>query len=188
MQDLRSLLVLLRVWSVNFPGFPSRVVFERFSNQVLVAVDLARCLAAARIMQRFQKTGRDQRQPREDNTVLMFSEERHERTIADNIRPSSENRPTMARSVRTVARDVSGRVRVRVVDIRDLWVSRAAEFTADKMQRRQLSILVQASRRRLRRRVNELIPGDSFTWGGANDLRRRVNKLISSVNFTSIGR
>ncbi len=54
--------------------------------------------------------------------MLMVSEDAHDMTIADSDRPSSENRHTTAKSVRTVTRDLSGRVRVRVVHIRDLWI------------------------------------------------------------------
>jgi hypothetical protein len=45
--------------------------------------------------------------------MLMVSDETHDRTTADSIRPGSENRHTTARSGRMVARGVIGRVWVR---------------------------------------------------------------------------
>jgi hypothetical protein len=50
----------------------------------------------------------------------MVSEETHDRTIADSIRPSAENRYTTVRSGQVVARGVIGPGWVRVVDISDL--------------------------------------------------------------------
>jgi hypothetical protein len=54
--------------------------------------------------------------------MLNVSDETHERTTADSVRPSSENRHATARFGRMVARDVIGRVWVRVVGISYLRV------------------------------------------------------------------
>jgi hypothetical protein len=52
--------------------------------------------------------------------MLIVSNETHDRTTADRIRPIAENRHTTARSDQMVARGVIGRVWTRVVDISDL--------------------------------------------------------------------
>ena len=49
--------------------------------------------------------------------MLNVSDETHERTTADSVRPSSENRHATARFGRMVARGAVRRVRVRVVDM-----------------------------------------------------------------------
>jgi len=61
-----------------------------------------------------------QSHPRALNIMLMVSDETHDRTIADRVRPSAENRDTMARSDRIVASGVIERVWVRVVDMGNL--------------------------------------------------------------------
>jgi hypothetical protein len=48
--------------------------------------------------------------------MLIVSDETNDRTTADSIRPSSENRHTTARVGRMMARGVIGRVWVGVVD------------------------------------------------------------------------
>jgi hypothetical protein len=68
--------------------------------------------------------------------MLMVSDETHVRTIADSVRPSAENRDTMARSDRMVASGVIGRVGVNVVDMGGLrvgvkWKRRATKQGAD---------------------------------------------------------
>jgi hypothetical protein len=60
-----------------------------------------------------------QRQPRGENIILIVSDEAHDRTTADSVKPSSENRHTTMRSGQMVARGVIGRGRARVVDIGD---------------------------------------------------------------------
>src|SRR5437588_177954 len=82
----------------------------------------------------FEQSGR--RHPRELNIMPMVSDETHDRTIADSVRPSAENSDTTARSDRMVASGVSGRVCVRVVDMGDLlslgeWKRRATKWGAD---------------------------------------------------------
>jgi len=58
-----------------------------------------------------------QRQPREENIILIVSDETLDRTIADSVRPSSENRHTTVRSGQMVATGVIGRAESRAVDI-----------------------------------------------------------------------
>jgi hypothetical protein len=55
-------------------------------------------------------------QPSEDN-MSGVSDDTHDRTTADNIRPSSENRHTTARFGRMVATGVIGRIWVKVAGI-----------------------------------------------------------------------
>jgi hypothetical protein len=52
----------------------------------------------------------------EKNIMLIVSDERHDRTAAESVRPSSENKHTTARSGEMVE-SVIGRVCTRVVDI-----------------------------------------------------------------------
>jgi hypothetical protein len=49
--------------------------------------------------------------------ILIVSDETHEATTADSVRPNSENRHTTVRSGRMATRGVIGRVRGREVDI-----------------------------------------------------------------------
>jgi len=58
-----------------------------------------------------------QRQPREENIILIVSDETRDRTIADSVRPSSDNRHTTVRSGQMVATGVIGRAGARAVDI-----------------------------------------------------------------------
>jgi hypothetical protein len=51
--------------------------------------------------------------------MLMVSDETHDMTTADSVRPSAENRHTTARSGQIVARGVIGRARAVAVDIGD---------------------------------------------------------------------
>jgi hypothetical protein len=53
----------------------------------------------------------------EENMMLIVSEETHDRTTADSVRPASENRHTTVRPGRMVARGMMGRVWARGVDI-----------------------------------------------------------------------
>jgi hypothetical protein len=71
--------------------------------------------ASASSPKRFNLFG--QRQPMEGYMMLIVSDETHDRTTADSVRPSSENRHTTARSDQMVARGVIGRVWARVMDI-----------------------------------------------------------------------
>jgi hypothetical protein len=52
----------------------------------------------------------------EENIMLIVSDETYDRTAAETVRPSSENRPTTAISGEIV-RSVIGRVWTRVLDI-----------------------------------------------------------------------
>jgi hypothetical protein len=54
---------------------------------------------------------------KDEDMMLIVSDETHDRTTADSVRPSSENRHTAARSGQMVARGVVGRVWARVMDI-----------------------------------------------------------------------
>jgi hypothetical protein len=56
------------------------------------------------------------RQPMEENIMLIVSDETHDRTAAESVRPSSENRHKPARSGEMLE-SVVARVRSRVVDI-----------------------------------------------------------------------
>jgi hypothetical protein len=58
-----------------------------------------------------------QRQLREGNIILIVSDETHDRTTADSVRPSIENRQRAMRSGQMVARGVIGRAGARVMDI-----------------------------------------------------------------------
>jgi hypothetical protein len=51
-----------------------------------------------------------QRQPMEENMMLIVSDETHDRTTADSVRPSSENRHTTARSSQMAGESRIGRV------------------------------------------------------------------------------
>jgi len=57
-----------------------------------------------------------QRQPMEENIMLIVSDETYDRTAAESVRPSSENRHTPARSGEMVE-SVVGRAWTRVADI-----------------------------------------------------------------------
>ena len=57
-----------------------------------------------------------QRQPMEENIMLIVSDETYDKTAAENVKPSSENRPKEARSGEMV-RNVVGRVWAKVLDI-----------------------------------------------------------------------
>jgi hypothetical protein len=50
-----------------------------------------------------------QRQPMEENMMLVVSDETHDRTTADSIRPSSENRHTTVRSGQMGGESLIGR-------------------------------------------------------------------------------
>ena len=49
--------------------------------------------------------------------MLIVSDETHDRTTADSVRPSSENRHTAVRSGQIVGEGLIGRAWARVVDI-----------------------------------------------------------------------
>jgi hypothetical protein len=52
----------------------------------------------------------------EENIMLIVSDETHDRTTADSIRPNSENRHTTAKSSQMGGESLIGRVWARVVD------------------------------------------------------------------------
>jgi hypothetical protein len=56
----------------------------------------------------------------EENIMLIVSSERHDRTAAESVRPSSENRHKTTRSGETVE-IVIGRACTRVLDIGASW-------------------------------------------------------------------
>ena len=56
----------------------------------------------------------------EENIMLIVSSERHDRTAAESVRPTSENRDTAAISGE-MAESVVGRVWTRVLDIGASW-------------------------------------------------------------------
>lgn len=57
-----------------------------------------------------------ERQPMDENIMLIVSAERNDRMTTESVRPNSENRPTTAISGEIV-RSVIGRVWTRVLDI-----------------------------------------------------------------------
>jgi hypothetical protein len=61
-----------------------------------------------------------QRQPMEENIMLIVSDETFDRIAAESVRPSSEKRHTTARSGETVE-SVVGRACSRVLDIGASW-------------------------------------------------------------------
>jgi len=58
-----------------------------------------------------------QRQPMEEKMMLIVSDETHDRTTADSVRPSSGSRHTTVRSGRMGGEVLIGRVWARVMDI-----------------------------------------------------------------------
>ena len=77
-----------------------------------------------------------QPQPSGENIMLFVSNETHDRTTADSVRPSAENKHTTVRSDHIVVGGVIERVWTRVVDIADLamgvtWRRRASVQNAD---------------------------------------------------------
>jgi hypothetical protein len=67
---------------------------------------------------RFNPLG--QAQPMEKNIMLIVSDETHDKTAAESVKPSSENRHTAARFGEMVD-SVIGRVCTRVLDIGISW-------------------------------------------------------------------